>query len=147
MGKNLLFKIDICYKNRRDKFSFEDFYFRYQILLPSGRFITNPVEAEENSWFHVVFNFIGSENGQGFISYHNGVNVLSDNSKDLNRWLPGDRKIVIGRLYTDDNEGYSSVHLDEFLIFNQALTEAQINRLNLWTANLGLVLKNEDKIR
>ena len=104
---------------------------RYQILLPSGRFISETVQAPVNQWLHIVFNFIGSKNGQGFKAYHDGALVLNDTSKDKDRWLPADKNIVIGRLYTEQGGGYSSVQVDEVLLYNYALTEKQIDRLNL----------------
>ena len=82
-------------------------------------------------WFHMVFNFIGSADGRGIHIYHDGVLVVSDTSKSAGRFFPEDRNIVLGRLFVNYNEEYSTAHFDDVLFFNQALTEGQINRLNL----------------
>ena len=105
-------------------------YFRYDLLLPSGHFKSGALEATTaNRWHHIVFNFIGSGDGQGFKVYHNGEIVLSATKKRPDRLPAIDQKIVIGRLYTNQSDGYSSV--DEVLLTNRALTEPEIKRLNL----------------
>ena len=41
-----------------------------------------------------------------------------------------DGRIVIGRLYTNSDQAYSSVEIDELRFFNQSLSEAQITMLS-----------------
>ena len=41
-----------------------------------------------------------------------------------------DGRIVIGRLYTNSDQAYSSVEIDELRFFNQTLSEAQITMLS-----------------
>ena len=78
-----------------------------------------------------MFNFIGSEDGQGFKVYHNGQMVLNATTRRLRRLPAVDQKIVIGRLYTNESDGYSSVDVDELVLTNRALSEPEIKRLNL----------------
>ena len=78
-----------------------------------------------------MFNFIGSGDGQGFKVYHNGEMVLNATTKRPDRLPAIDKKIVIGRLYTNESDGYSSVNVDEVLLTNRAFSEAEIKRLNL----------------
>ena len=85
---------------------------------------------EHDGWFHIVVNFIGPSVTQGFRVYNDGVQV-GGNSR-VERGLihaEGDGRIMFGRFYTDVNERYASAHMDELLLFNQVLTEAEISKL------------------
>ena len=89
------------------------------------------VNTTANRWHHIVFNFIGSGDGQGFKVYDNGEMVLNATTRRQRRLPAVDQKIVIGRLYTNESDGYSSVNVDELVLTNRALSEAEIKRLNL----------------
>ena len=82
---------------------------------------------------HVVFNFIEPYQGLGFRIYHDGVEVGSDthytelHGRTFNQ---GDGRIVVGRYRTGENNLYSSLKVDEMLLFNKALSSAEIKRLS-----------------
>ena len=89
------------------------------------------VNTTANRWHHIVFNFIGSGDGQGFKVYHNGKMVVNATTRRARRLPVLDKKIVIGRLYTNESDGYSSVDVDELVLTNRAFSEEGIKRLNL----------------
>ena len=99
---------------------------RYGINLSDGKFYR---EAERLAdWFHAVLNFIGPDDGIQIYNY--GVKVNDDASKRQKNYKLGDRRIVIGRLYTDLDQRYASVKVDELLLFNQTVTETEITILS-----------------
>ena len=101
-------------------------YFRYSVIFSDGYFI---VDVDRPSgWFHIVLNFIGLDDGQEIRIYHDGVNVANDMSITISTSMrpETDRRIVLGRLYTDSNENYATVQVDDLVFFNRALTEAEI---------------------
>ena len=78
-----------------------------------------------------MFNFIGSNDEERIIVYNNGEKATSDQSINMNNnFTHGKGRIAIGRHYSELNEKYVSVQLDELLFFNKALTEAQIMLLS-----------------
>ena len=69
-------------------------------MLPSGDFLDDPVPVPTRNfagWFHIVFNFIGPNDGQGFTVYHDGELVQNATRKRPIRNFPRNSRIVIGR--------------------------------------------------
>ena len=87
--------------------------------------ITNP----QPHWFHILFNFVGPNTGQGFTVYHDGELVANIIRTRPITATSVDRRIVIGRWATDRDEFYSSLEMDELVFFNKALTDAEIRML------------------
>ena len=89
-------------------------------------------------WFHVVVNFIGPNDGQGLQVYYDGVQVRDRYQRDTSRkgspstsiFRNSTRRILIGRLFFDHDDYYTSVQVDEMFFFNQALTETEITGLS-----------------
>ena len=52
--------------------------------------------------------------------------MASDTTKAPSARPPGDGRIVVGRRYTDRDQQYSSVQVDELIFFNKALTTTDI---------------------
>ena len=100
---------------------------------PSGWFYWVDTRPPPSGWFHVVYNYIGQEDGGGVRVYHDGKLVGS--SLEKNEWnygiVEGDGRIAIGRCYIDSNWMSGSHEVDELFLFNKALTDAEIERLNL----------------
>ena len=100
---------------------------RYFIRLSSGEFDVNIPKPP--GWFHVVFNFIGPNYGQGLRIYYDGDLYGGENfSSSLE--TDGDGRVVIGRAFYEQNDLYASAQVDELLFFNAALTEAEITALS-----------------
>ena len=63
--------------------------------------------------------------------YHDGELIQNVTFKnDALRFVSNDSNIVIGRSLTVQNRRYSSVRLDEVLLFNRNLTGEEIAMLN-----------------
>ena len=105
--------------------------YRNRIVVRKGFF---SIETSiPRGWVHVVFNFVGPYQGQGFRIYHDGVEVGRDTHyTELHGLLfnHGDGRIVVGRYRTRQNNLYSSLKVDEMLLFNKALSKAEIKRLS-----------------
>ena len=82
-----------------------------------------------NDWFHVVVNYCGPNNGEGFNTYFNGELAYSDTTVEEEASKPGDRRIVIGRSFTEVDNYYTSMAIDEMLMLNKILTEQEIKCL------------------
>ena len=58
-----------------------------------------------------------------------GAEVASDTTKSAVSYSAGDGRIVVGRWYTDKDDLYVSMQIDELLFFNRTLTPAEIGSL------------------
>ena len=96
-----------------------------QVYVTDGHFIAYPQKSSR--WTHIVLNYIGPENGQGIRNYNDGAEVESDTTKNQQSFSPGDGRIVVGRFFTDRNQQYASVQVDELIFFNRTLTSAEVN--------------------
>ena len=104
------------------------FFFRLQIYLTEGGFfydINPPI-----TWTHIVLNYIGPNDGQGIQVYEDGSLTGRDTSKsDQLTEIQGDGSLVLGRLVTNADRHYSSVEVDELLLFNEALSPEMVYQL------------------
>ena len=98
-----------------------DEFFITDAYLPSG-------------WTHVVLNYFGPNNGQGIRVYYDGVQTKSDETKQahVNPYQPGDGRVVLGRELIDSNSSYASADIDDFLFFNEALSDQNIEHMSNW---------------
>ena len=88
------------------------------------------ITSPRKGWFHVVFNYIGPEEGEGTRVHYDGRLVAGapyNRSMDITE---GDGRIAIGRLYTGSNVRSGSHEVDELILFNKALSDDEIARLN-----------------
>ena len=81
---------------------------------------------ESSGLIHVVLNYIGPGNGQGFQMYQDGEQTVAGSVKYTKHASPGDGRVVLGRRYTDRDELYASVNVDELQFFNKKLSDQQI---------------------
>ena len=102
-------------------------YFRFDLYLQDGNFFANNYKS--CGWTHVVLNYFNSSDGEGITVYFNGRKVASDTSKDVGSRSPGGGRIVVGRWYTDRDQDYASVQIDELIFFNNFLTLEEIMSL------------------
>ena len=80
-------------------------------------------------WTHIVLNYIGPNNGEGIRGYYNGQEVMSDTDKDGGSYPDGDGRIVVGKTYTDLDQLYPSMLINELIFFNKALSPNDIKLL------------------
>ena len=103
--------------------------FRYLVSMSSGHFSVETGRAN-NVWVHSVLNFLGPNDQEGISIYQNGQHVGNHTTINQSSTNAPDGKIVIGRVFTEINNFYASVQVDELLFFNQTLTEAEIRLLS-----------------
>ena len=77
-----------------------------------------------------MLNYLGPNNGQGIRIYYNATEVGSDTSKTVETKVAADGRIVVGRALTNYNHFYASIHIDELIFFNQALSLEEIRTIH-----------------
>ena len=98
--------------------------FRIFLILPDGYFYLK--DPRPSGWIHVTLNYLGPNIGEGIKIFYDGTEVASDTTKDGGSFPAGDGRIVVGRFFTDTDEKYTSMQVDELLLFNQALSATDI---------------------
>ena len=76
-----------------------------------------------------MFNYIGPTESEGVRIYYNGTEVANDTTKSTKPFPAGDGRIVVGRLYTDRDESYGNVQVDELIYFDAALTSDDVQSI------------------
>ena len=100
-------------------------HFRTTISVSDGNFYEATDEVP-NDWFHVIVSYGGPDNAEGFTTYFDGRAVISDRRKRGDNNSPGNGRIVIGRTFTEIDDFYSSMEMDDLVMFNRFLTSEQI---------------------
>ena len=99
---------------------------RFSLFLQDGRFIT--YHSKPSGWVHIVLNYIGPNNGEGIKIYSDGVEQ-ADTTKQSLSFSAGDGKIIIGRIFPNEDRNYGTFQIDKLIFFNQALTPEEIHML------------------
>ena len=70
----------------------------------------------------------GPNNGEGFTVYHDGTQVEHDDTRYYTgfSYTTGPGVVVIGRGYTDEDDHYTSVAVDELTMWNRQLSFQEI---------------------
>ena len=76
-------------------------------------------------WYHLAFVF----GNDSLLIYHNGLLVKSDETGEDTIRESGDRKMVIGRHFTNSDSNYVSMHLDELMMWDEALNSDEVHDL------------------
>ena len=77
-------------------------------------------------WNYIV----GPEDGEGIRLYLNGVLAGSDVTKLTGSAIEsGNGRVVVGRVYINNDDQYGAIDVDELLFFNQALSDEQILKI------------------
>ena len=102
------------------------------MVLPDDVFL-NTIEAP-SGWIHIVLNYNGFEE-YDFLriqAYQDGVQTGSyfPVTKYSEPSLQSDGRVVIGRYFTDEDDHYASVQVDELFFFNAALSDFEIMTLS-----------------
>ena len=80
-------------------------------------------------WIHIVLNYLGPNEDEGIRGYFDGTEVAIDTTKYPFSYSTGPGRIVVGKLYTDRNEKFASVQIDDLMYFNQTLKRQEIETL------------------
>ena len=113
-------------KDIRNSFAFISF--RYDVAMSPQHFQIRVPKS--NEWVHGVLNFLGTNNKEGIRIYENGQHVGNDIIKTQASTTEPNGRIVTGRAFTEVNEYYGSVQVDELLFFNRSLAEGEIKMLS-----------------
>ena len=105
-------------------------FFRYSLQQGGGGFVAD-VEKPPG-WSHVLLNYNGPGNGQGIQVYNNGVTSEGHGNQfvDSSFAPSGSGQTVIGRYFSDREERYTSLEIDELAYFNMNLNTDQIGQLD-----------------
>ena len=87
-----------------------------------GRVVSNQM-----GWFHMVMVYEGPSGGINI--YINGALAGSDNTASDVSHVVASRKTVVGRFYTDLDEKYATIKVDEVTMWNMALTAQDVQDL------------------
>ena len=91
---------------------------------------TDKFQIYAGVWDHFVINYIGKTHEEKIRIYKNGVLAGWYKANYFPQSYPrGGTRLVIGRSYTEQDGQYSSVDVDELLLFNQILTDSHIQHL------------------
>ena len=99
-------------------------FLRFRVILSDRWFHTD--HSVPTGWTHVVGNYIGPNNGAGIRIFINGAEVASDTTKAEWSHIVGDSRIIVGRRYTDCDQKYISVQVDELIYFNASVTSDDV---------------------
>ena len=86
---------------------------------PSAWFHMVLVLQDENREIHVYHNKV--KRSESFRTIHRGTNQAP--------FTLGSGKTVIGKKFTDKNQNYGSVAVDELAMWNRALSEAEVAQI------------------
>ena len=88
------------------------------------------VSDDFDGWFHMTMVIVGVNAGEGMKVYHNGLIKKEDGNllpQDVDVSSVG--HLAIGRSFLDCDERYTSVDVDELLIFDVALTDQEVKAI------------------
>ena len=77
-------------------------------------------------WTHIILNYMGPDDGQGFTIYHDGGHEVDASDKEPLTNPPSDGRVVVGRRYAYLDELYGGIDMDELLFFNEKLSDEEI---------------------
>ena len=101
--------------------------FRIRVHLQDGRF--QVVLFRPTRWFHIVVNYMGTNNSESIQLFMDGEEKSSDTMKDAGTYSAGDARIVVGRVFRDWDRDYTSLEIDELIFFNRNLILDEITSL------------------
>ena len=73
-----------------------------------------------------MLNFNGTGTEQAIRIYHDGTEAGRDTGLEGDTQKEGNGQIVIGRRFSELDDKYASLAVDELLFFNEALSEEEI---------------------
>ena len=84
------------------------------------------IEPVNYDWHHLALVY----RNDSLLIYHNGTLVESDETREIrDDKESGNGRMVIGRQFVNRDEKYVSMHLDEVMMWNEALDADEINNL------------------
>ena len=91
-------------------------------------YIRVDVSTIPTDWYHLVFNYFGTNDAEGVAIYHDGVNIGSNRLISYTN-TAGQGVVLLGRYNVRTDNAFASVMVDELLFFNRHLTWQEVQIL------------------
>lgn len=100
--------------------------FRYELYLPEIHYSLT-ANFQSDKWIYEVLNYLGPEPEVGGISVYNDNAFVGSQPDSISlESSPGTSDVVLGRRYTDEDNYYTSLQVDELMFFNRNLSASDI---------------------
>ena len=105
--------------------------FRASIWKKGGYFTENNNIRPVPGWIHLVLNYRKSSRSPlaRLSAYINTQEVLKDSTKVPKDTASGDGRIVLGRAFSEIDDFYTSMAVDEVVFYNEWLDPSEIDEL------------------
>ena len=106
-------------------------YLRASVWETGGYFTEKELEKPSRDWTHLALAYyvIPSNRMTSFALYVNGVSALTDLTKIARDTAYGDGRIVLGRPYSELDNYYTSMEVDQVTFYNHASNPREIRNL------------------
>ena len=82
-----------------------------------------------SDWYHLAMILHGPNDGQGISIYHDGILVKRDSTKEQKNYTQSTGTVIIGKRFTDRDEDYGSIMVDELTFWDRQLLPEEINAM------------------
>jgi hypothetical protein len=95
-------------------------------------------EKKEGEMVYLAFTYEDKGGTYKITGYRNGENLGSYEKGDIKTWPTGDAEAIWGKRHTagPDGEGNLVAHIEESRIYSVALTEAEVNEMEIGTLSV-----------
>ena len=106
-------------------------YFRALIYKTGGYFKEKNYIRPVPGWIHIVLNYRTSSRSPlpRLSAYVNTYEVLTDSTEVLEDTASGDGRIILGRAFSDIDDHYTSMEVDEVMFYREWLDPTEIDDL------------------
>ena len=85
------------------------------------------VNFQTDKWIHVVFNYLGEDEDVGGINVYNDNALVGSKENGISQEsTAGTVDVVLERRFTNDDNYYTSVQIDELMLFNRNLSASEV---------------------
>ena len=102
--------------------------FRFYVTIEDF-FFYRSISKVEDVWIHLVINYVGPGNYQGFDLFQDGTLVQGTQYGGNFDGTPGDGRLVLGKQYVDEDDNYAWVDVDELVFLNRKLTASEVMKI------------------
>ena len=93
-------------------------------MVPASMIYASTTISPE--WFHLVLNYLGSGPSQGVAVHQDCTEEVTGQNIPNQEHSPGFGVVVLGRFDALQDGRYSSVMIDELMLFNRKLTMEEV---------------------
>ena len=81
--------------------------------------------SKPTGWTYLIFNYFGPSDEEGMQVYRDGAEETIGQRRE-DQSPAGDGRVVIGRMFPNQDKNYATMQIDELIFFNQLLTPEEI---------------------